>query len=116
MSRFWFGDKIERTEHVTILLEMLGDTYHDVRSEVDSLGTTGIGVVRSNDTVKINFDFTVEYSGVVQQLEALIKLMDDPRITNALIGERDDLDILFVRLVDAIRGVQEKVDKAIQEE
>lgn len=116
MSRFMFRNEIERTEEVKIELKMPGETYHEVRNWIDALGVTGIGVVESYDTVKIDFDFTVTYYGVMKQFEALIKLMDDPRIINALIGERDNLDILFVELVDAIRGVQERVDKTIQEE
>lgn len=99
----------ERTEHVGIDMTMDGSVYKKVKNLVDGLGIKDIGTVWDIDTVKVQYDFTIEYYGVVRQLDALIELMNYPEVTYVWFGEAAERDILIADFIDALRALQARL-------
>ena len=99
----------ERIENAVIKLNMDGEAYDRLKETVDTTGII-IGRVGKYDNVDLTFEFKIEYFNIVAQLRALAVLLNDPSVSAAMIGSRDELNLLLIDLVDAIRNVQNKLE------
>jgi hypothetical protein len=109
--RRWFGSlSPERIEHVGLVLEMEGETYHHVKEFVDNLGVRDLRVEKY-DNVRIDFEFTITYYNVIKQMHALLELLKDPQVTAVNLSEKYGSSILIADLIDSIRAVQRQLEE-----
>lgn len=113
MGRFF--NKPELVEKAVVKMTMDGLAYYRLKPYIDDMGIDLHAKVVTIDTVKIDFDFTVKYYNIVDQFKALIILLNDPSVSSAMIGSREDLNLLFVELVDAIRSVQKTLEERVSQ-
>lgn len=110
----WFTNVPERIEHATVKLTMNGAAYDRLKGDIKSMGIL-LDRVQEHDTVHIEYTFTIEYYNIVDALRSLIVLLNDPSVSSAMIGSRDQLNLLFVDLVDAVRTVQKTLEEKVSQ-
>jgi hypothetical protein len=104
----WFFSP-ELTEQAVVKLTMDGTAYDRLKNDIELIGIK-LDRVESSDTVEIEYTFSIEYYNIVSQLKSLIVLLNDPSVSSAMIGSYDNLNLLFVELIDAIRNVQKTLE------
>lgn len=104
----------ELVETAVVKLTMDGAAYDRLKIDVENLGIK-LERVEKRDTVTIDYTFTIEYYNIVAALKSLIVLLNDPSVSSAMIGSRDDLNLLFVELVDAVRSVQKTLEENVSQ-
>lgn len=95
----------ERREHLTVemRLDKSACDKHDI-----SLFNPPPRVLEG-DTFLLTYDFWVEYFGVVAELESLRKIISDPDVIVSIDIGAEEVDSLFISLIDEIRAVQSAI-------
>lgn len=105
MKKFW---EPERTEEIAIRIEMSGDVAQEVKEIIELSGCSGLNfrVIYPQDTVHINWDFTVKYYDAVRQIQALTQLLNHSGVRAANMNEKHGKKIVFEELINALREAE----------
>jgi len=114
--RFFFQS--ERTEEIAIQLKMSGDVAQEVKDIIELSGCRDLNfsVIYPDDTVKIDWDFTVKYYDAIRQIQALTQLLNHPGVRAANMNEKHGKKILLEELINALREAEVAIANRLNDE
>lgn len=104
----------ERTENAVVKLTMDGDVYDRLKNDIETIGLI-LDRVEKSDKVVVTYEFIIEYYNIIAVFKSLLILLNDSSVSSATIGSHDNLNLLFVDLIDTIRNVQKTLEEKVSQ-